>query len=289
MKLLTTDFASSFFKHSSKCLSTPFENPYDSKSKHLFLLRNVFIWLVLMNIMNFFLDFDYKFGRVDIVRTLSAPEEWFEPSDVKQMNFENILVGIYLRNEDAYSKNVGYTTIVADVSFHIAGNEIYLTLKEGLHKSAFFESGSGRHVVSEIKNTLPRGPVLFHIGKVKEAISDLSNAYLQRLYGKQAASRQEARIMTAFMLVVTFKSIIMMMNGSAITYSTQSSIYSDEDAQTTPAAHKANTSPSNGEGLTGKTVTRTFVPEINPTTEVNDKQMYPKRCFTAPVTSSTRW
>lgn len=368
MKLLTADFPSSFFKQNSKCLSTYYESPHNSNLKSLFVLRNVFIWLVMINIVNFCLSVHYKIGRVDIVRALSVPQERMHYGDLK-VDFENILVGIYLRNEDVYAKNVDYTTIIADVAFHITGRDVSFNLKEGLHESAYFNNRGSSNVETVIKESLPKGSILLHINKAKQVISNVLHVHLQRLYDEPVAMKWETRISVAFTLMVLFKliilasSILLMINYVAfcyalkaltwhyvnlgtlytlnlvnlalclgllitwsqlnnrnyqlfflimelisilgfnlvffqshqylmksnvvVTYSTLSSIYSNGDEEKTPIVN--HNSPATGDGLTGKTVTRTRIPENKITERVDNIQGQAKRCFTAPVTGSTEW
>lgn len=372
LKLLTTDFPSSFFKQSSKCLSTSYENPYNPKYKNLLVLRNVFLWLALINIVNYCITIHYNFGRVDIVRVLSETNEYSAPLSYLATDFENILVGIYLRNEEVYSKNIEYTTIIADVFFNVNGHEVSLILEEGFHELAYFEGISTKKVESVIKGNLPLVPVLFHISKVKRVISDVLEVYLQRLYGAPKAFYWKTRITVAFILLLIFKLIILinsiflmisyialyysldtlswhyiklgmlyilnlvnlalclgilitwsqlnsnkdyqlvflviefilvmgfnlvlfqshqaiMSNPVAVTYSTLSSVYSTGEEQKTSTVNKPNSSPSTGEGLTGKTVTRTFIPPNEITEQVYDQQKNTTRCFTAPIKSSVKW
>ncbi|KAI5953984.1 hypothetical protein CANMA_004823 [Candida margitis] len=371
MKFLTQGFSASLFKQSSKCFSTPYEQPPSSKLKSVFVLRNIILWLVLMNLKNFCLDYHYAFGKADIVRVLSETGLGFGLAAGSKTNFEDILVGIYVRNEELYSENIDSTTIIADVALHIVGHGASLILKEGFYESESFRTGNNSTVESVIKMDFPQGPNLFHVGKACDVISELLEVPLETLFSKPMALHLNQKIATVFTLVVVFKSVIfitsmllvvvylvlyyspkplfwhyinlstlyvldmvilamvlgllvtwcqlnsktnyelfflilelvsimglnlvffqshqaiMINSGSA--YSASSSIYSSDDPQNTPPiVHKTSTSPSTGEGLTGKTVTRTYVP-MNQTAKVVNRQANVIRCFTAPAKSSVEW
>lgn len=137
MKFATKDFPSSFFKQSSHYFFTQYDSPNVSK-RNVYVLRNVFLWLVLINIVNFCISIRYNFGRVDLVRVLSGTKMSSGTSG-RESNFEDILVGMYLRNEELYFENIDYTTVIVEVLLHINGREIFLVLKEGFYQSEFFK------------------------------------------------------------------------------------------------------------------------------------------------------
>ncbi|RLP62912.1 hypothetical protein L150_01616, partial [Candida albicans Ca529L] len=146
MRILSIDFPTSLFHSTTQGWNqTP---PYETKNPTVSIahtLKNFLLWLIFINLINHYIsNFKLYFGEIDIVLLLSNSS--LEPisstnvsplSTMKEINkfiinqdLENILRGIYVRNEDIYLNNINQTTILCQPIIMCNDNSIQMLFLE---------------------------------------------------------------------------------------------------------------------------------------------------------------
>ncbi|KAI5951354.1 hypothetical protein KGF54_004428 [Candida jiufengensis] len=187
MKTPLKQYTASLYRQSAKWLTTPYENPTKSNLKIALTLRNVFIWLILINILNYNLKNVINFGNIDIVQVLDKKSNQLliqsDESDLTSKKYmENLLIGIYMRNEETYLKNINHTTVYSRVVFELNDYEIELRMYEGLVNSERFKDQNQIHIASVINWALPSKFPIFDLRQNQNMISNFCNIHLNKLY-----------------------------------------------------------------------------------------------------------
>ena len=146
MRILSIDFPTSLFHSTTQGWNqTP---PHETKNPTVSIahtLKNFLLWLIFINLINHYIsNFKLYFGEIDIVLILSNSS--LEPisstnvsplSTMKEINkfiinqdLENILRGIYVRNEDIYLNNINQTTILCQPIIMCNDNSIQMLFLE---------------------------------------------------------------------------------------------------------------------------------------------------------------
>ena len=136
MRILSIDFPTSLF-HSTTQGWNQTPPPHEIKNPTISIahtLKNFLLWLIFINLINQYIsNFKLYFGEIDIVLLLSN-SLLFEPPTIGNVSslsmieinkfiinqdLENILRGIYIRNEDIYLNNINQTTILCQPIINI--------------------------------------------------------------------------------------------------------------------------------------------------------------------------
>ena len=131
MRILSKDFPTSLFHSTAPgWVQSSIHQPLNQTISIAYHLKNFLLWLIFINIINnYTLNFKLYFGEVDVVSLLSN----YKPIDnsLLSQNLENILRGIYVRNEATYLTHINDTTIIAKPIFICNDNSILTILIEG--------------------------------------------------------------------------------------------------------------------------------------------------------------
>ncbi|KAI5960145.1 uncharacterized protein KGF55_004868 [Candida pseudojiufengensis] len=185
------DYTASLYRLSAKWLTTPYENPTKSNLKIALTLRNVFIWLILINVINYNLRIVVNFGNIDVVQVLGkqkgnnlVPQMVVDnEDDLKQRKkLENILIGMYVRNEEVYLKNIDLTTVYSKVYLKLSDYKVRLIMDEGLVSSDNFKYDDDKKITSIINWILPSDFPIFNIMKNQNSISRFLRLHLNKLF-----------------------------------------------------------------------------------------------------------
>ncbi|KAI3404405.2 hypothetical protein KGF56_002802 [Candida oxycetoniae] len=185
MNIFSNGLATSFFKHSGKWLSTPYEYPTKPYLQLAFTLRNILIWLLIINITNYYiLSVKLYFGDIDVVAVLANTNRPYATQYSEQVSksLEDILINIYVRNEAIYLDNMNYTTITVTPTFEIRDGSISSNLQEGFFTNVLFKDTDKSKIHTSIKQKLPDRFPAFHVGRNRAISEEFLITHLGRLY-----------------------------------------------------------------------------------------------------------
>ncbi|RCK55297.1 hypothetical protein Cantr_03817 [Candida viswanathii] len=186
MRILSKDFPTSLFHSTAPgWVQTSVQQPQPTTIAIAYNLKNFLLWLIFINIVNHYtLNFKIYFGEVDVVSLLSNPPQPLDDSNHLAQNLEDILRGIYVRNEAMYLANINETTIVAKPVFVCNDNSVLAILREGFFAGTDgkFKVKTGTSVLSQVTERFPYMFTVFHLKAHIDIVQRFLEIFLVRLY-----------------------------------------------------------------------------------------------------------
>lgn len=186
MRILSKDFPTSLFHSTAPgWVQSSIHQPLNQTISIAYHLKNFLLWLIFINIINnYTLNFKLYFGEVDVVSLLSN----YKPIDnsLLSQNLENILRGIYVRNEATYLTHINDTTIIAKPIFICNDNSILTILIEGFFNGDKEQNklklGHKTIVQNIITERFPHSFTVFHLNSHIKVVQEILVIFLTRLY-----------------------------------------------------------------------------------------------------------
>lgn len=112
MRILSKEFHTALFCSTAPgWVQSSAHQPLKRTISIAYHLKNFLLWIIFINIVNnYTLNFKVYLGEVDLVTVLSNPKP--NNDTFLSQSLENILRGIYLRNEATYLNHINETTML---------------------------------------------------------------------------------------------------------------------------------------------------------------------------------